>query len=359
MKKRILLFILSLCIIISTFLFLQKLLVPKYIEDIPEGSLIEEYYQSSFQHDVVFVGDCEVYENISPVTLWQEYGISSYIRGSAQQLIWQSYYLMEDTLKYEKPKVMVFNVLSMKYGEPQREEYNRLNLDGMRWSLSKYRAIQASMTEDESIIDYIFPLLRYHQRWSELTSEDFRYLWNKPLISHNGFLMRADVFQVENIPQEAPLSDYQFSQTSYQYLDMMKELCEQNDVELVLMKAPSLYPEWYDEWDQQMEAYAKENDLLYVNFLEHIDEIGLDFQKDTYDAGLHLNLSGAEKLASYFGKILQERFGLIDHQQDAQYQKVWQEIVKRYEDMKRQQYDELEKYGYLKSFGAKPKEEDK
>ena len=104
----------------------QRLLVPKYMSDIPEGALIAEYYNETVAHDVVFVGDCEVYENFSPITLWKEYGISSYIRGSAQQLIWQSYYLLEDVYRYETPQVVVFNVLSMKYGEPQSESYNRL-----------------------------------------------------------------------------------------------------------------------------------------------------------------------------------------------------------------------------------------
>ena len=51
----------------------------------------------------------------------EKYGITSYIRGSAQQLVWQSYYLLEETLKYEKPKVVVFNVLAMKYNEPKRK----------------------------------------------------------------------------------------------------------------------------------------------------------------------------------------------------------------------------------------------
>ena len=53
--------------------------------------MIAEYYQEEKNHDVIFVGDCELYENISPQVLWDEYGINSYIRGSAQQLIWQSY----------------------------------------------------------------------------------------------------------------------------------------------------------------------------------------------------------------------------------------------------------------------------
>ena len=161
--KKVIILMLSLCLILTSFFLLQKLLIPKYISDVPEGSLIEEYYNEKvFDHDVVFIGDCEVYENISPVQLWKDYGISSYIRGSAQQLIWQSYYLMEDTLRYEKPDVFVFNVLSMKYGEPQNEAYNRLNLDGMKWSKSKWNAIEASMTDEESMIDYLFPLLRYH-----------------------------------------------------------------------------------------------------------------------------------------------------------------------------------------------------
>ena len=81
--------------------FAQALLMPKYMSNVKEGALIAEYYKAPKNNDVIFIGDCEVYENISPVTLWQEYGITSYIRGSAQQLIWQSYYLLEETLRYE------------------------------------------------------------------------------------------------------------------------------------------------------------------------------------------------------------------------------------------------------------------
>ena len=94
-----------------------------------------------------------------------------------------SYYLLEETLKYEKPKVVVFNVLAMKYDEPQKEAYNRLNLDGMKLSKEKIKAVKASMMDDENLIEYIFPLLRYHSRWSELTSEDFKYLFKKDKIS--------------------------------------------------------------------------------------------------------------------------------------------------------------------------------
>ena len=148
MKKRALPWICAALVTVLLWQLLTALLIPKYMTSIPEGALIAESYAESTPHQVLFIGDCEVYENFSPITLWQEYGISSYVRGSPQQLIWHSYYLMEETLRYETPKAFVFNVLSMKYGEPQSEAYNRLALDGMKWSASKVGSINASMTEE-------------------------------------------------------------------------------------------------------------------------------------------------------------------------------------------------------------------
>ena len=187
-------------IVLASLYLLQRLLMPKYAADVVEGALIAEYYEEEKDHDVIFIGDCEVYENFSPVVLWRDYGINSYIRGSPQQLIWQSYYLLEDTLRYEKPQAVIFNVLAMQYNEPQREAYNRMTLEGMRWSRSKADAIRASMTQEEHFLDYVFPLLRYHSRWSELGAEDVRYMFSSPKVSHNGYYMRVDVKPAENVP---------------------------------------------------------------------------------------------------------------------------------------------------------------
>lgn len=357
-KKAVLTGIVSVLVVALCLGLLQELFRPKYgYGNIPEGTLIEEYYNEPSGHDVIFVGDCEVYENFSPVTLWEEYGVTSYIRGSAQQLIWQSYYLLEDTLKYETPDVVVFNVLSMKYGEPQSEAYNRLNLDGMRLSASKVNAVRASMTEGEDFWSYIFPFLRYHARWSELTARDFTGMFHTERDSHNGFLMRVDVKPAENVPKPRPLADYSFSDVCWEYLDKMADLCEERGVELVLIKAPSLYPAWYDQWDQQIADYAEKRGLRYLNFLAMTDTIGLDFSTDTYDGGLHLNLSGAEKLSHWFGAYLTEELGVADRRGDGELSALWAEKAERYHAMEDHQRAELAEYGYLKSYGARPPEQ--
>ena len=358
-KKKIISFVILILVVVTLAWLLQKLLMPKYMTKIVEGALISEYYdEKNKDHDVIFIGDCEVYENFSPITLWEKYGITSYIRGSAQQLMWHSYYILEDTLKYEKPDVVVFSVLSMMYDKPQKEAYNRMSIDGLPLSLTKIKMAKASMLPEEDLITYIFPLLRFHSRWNELSEEDFKYWFKKEQIAHNGYLMRVDVKPAGSFPKPRKLADYRFGDICYDYLDKIVKLCKDNGIKLVLLKAPSLYPHWYEEWDAQIVDYAQKNDLLYINMLDHLDEIGLDYSTDTYDAGLHLNLSGAEKSSAFLGKILQKEFNLADKRQDKYLQAIWQEKTDAYYKMKEDQYKELEEYGYLLKFNLKKAQED-
>ena len=324
------------CITLATVVllgFLQALLVPKYMTQSREGALIAEYYlEDDPDHDVLFVGDCEVYEGFTPPTLWEEYGITSYIRGSAQQLAWHSYYLLEETLRHETPKIVVFNVLSLKYGKPQNEAYNRMTLDGMEWSSSKVDAIRASMTEEESFASYVFPLLRFHSRWKELSREDLTYLFAREKLSHNGYLMQTRVKGGRSDVEPSPLADYTLPETSMAYLDKMRALCEEKGITLILIKAPTndWKYHWYDEWDEQIVRYAAENGVDYYNFIPLDDQIGIDWQTDTYDGGVHLNVYGAEKLTAYFGAILRDTYGLEDRSGDAELNALWQEKLDDY-----------------------------
>ena len=321
----------------STLWLLQRLVVPKYMGDVVEGNFIAEYYDADKDHDVIFLGDCEVYENFSPLVLWEEYGINSYIRGTAQQLVNQSYYVLEDTLKHETPDVVVFSVLAVALNEPAKESYNRMTLDGLPWSRTKVDAILTSMTEEEQLLDYVFPLLRYHSRITELTSDDFKYLFHRDLVSHNGYYMRVDVKPATNIPSARPLADYTINADQMMWLERIRALCEEKGVELVLVKAPSLYPHWYDQWDAQIAEYAEKNDLLYVNLLAASEEAGLDFTTDTYDGGLHLNLAGAEKLSHYFGEILRDECGLESRRGESALEEAWAEKKVWYLEEKAQQ----------------------
>ena len=64
MGKKIIRVIAVVLIPVVCLYLLTLLLTPKYVNDIPEGSMIAEYYKSEKNNDVLILGDCEVYENI-------------------------------------------------------------------------------------------------------------------------------------------------------------------------------------------------------------------------------------------------------------------------------------------------------
>lgn len=335
-NKKLLKNVLSVLVVLLVFVLalgmVTRLLEPKYMADLVEGSFTAQYYREAGGHDVVFIGDCEVYSNFSPMEMYRQQGITAYVRGNSQQLIWQSYHMMHEMFRYESPKVVVWNVNAMRYSEPISEAFNRLAIDQMRWSADKVGIIRASMLEEENFWSYVFPVLRYHSRFDELTAEDLEWFTGWQDNSFNGYLMKKEVLPLENLPRMRPLPDYSFGEICWEYLDKMRELCEENGAELILIKAPSVYPFWYDEYDAQIEDYAREHGLAFYNFLDNVEEMGIDYNVDTYDGGLHLNLAGAQKLSRHFAGILAEKHGMEDHRNDPAVAAEYEEKLRRYDE---------------------------
>ena len=196
---------------------LGRLVRPKYASGLTlEGSMVENWYAHAGEgHQVLFIGDCEVYESFSPAALYAEYGATSYIRGSAQQLMWQSYYLLREALQKETPRAVVLSICSLRYAEPQSEAYNRMTLDGMRFGRNKIEAVRASLLEGESELSYYVPLLRYHDRLFELAPEDAQYLFAGPELTYNGYLMRTETVPYTWLPQAPVLYPVKARQDGY------------------------------------------------------------------------------------------------------------------------------------------------
>lgn len=332
--------------------FVQRLFMPKYQVGVIEGSFTEEYYKEKVPHDVLIFGDCDAYENFSPIKMYEEYGISSYIRGSGEQYIWQSYYLLKDALRTETPKVVVLSIHTLQ-NEPKnrKEAYNRMTLDGMRWSKDKVDAINASMTEGETFASYVFPILRYHDRWNQLTKTDLKHIFSKDITSHNGYYMRCDVNPQGILPKPMPRINYKFDDYSMYYLDQIRLLCEEKGIELLLVRAPIEYG-WHKQWDKNVEEYAAKYGLTYINFNDYRKDMDLDMTKDTYDKGQHLNIYGAEKLSVFFGKYLMDNYALTDYRTVPEVSKEYEKDIAFYNWMREDQLAEIEKYGKLISYGA-------
>ncbi|MBQ9606419.1 MAG: hypothetical protein IJV16_04510, partial [Lachnospiraceae bacterium] len=125
---------------------------PKYISENQEGRITAEFYRETTDLDVVFFGTSTSYCSIAPPYLWHRYGFTSYTRACDSETMWQTYYLLRDTVKYNKPDVVVCDMSGIKFGEEFVEEpANRKIMDGMRFSADKLKCARVSMHEDESL----------------------------------------------------------------------------------------------------------------------------------------------------------------------------------------------------------------
>ena len=329
------------CLSAVLFAVAQLLLVPHDRAANPEAFLMYDYIESDVSRDeVVFLGDCEIYEGFSPVTLWREYGIESRVVGTPGQLMSHSYAALCEVLRRSSPRVVVLGVYGLVNGEPTVEAYNRMALDALPHTRTKWEVVHASVTEGETALSYALPLLRYHDRWSELTLRDVTTLLEKQQpVSSRGYLVKTDVVSAaDRLPDHEgalPPDEHAFGALALDYFDRIVSLCREKGVELVLVKAPTdswRYP-WHDEYETATRSLAERYGLPYYNFLNDFENIGLDMTTDTYDAGLHLNVSGAEKLSVWFGRILKENYMLTDTREDDTLAAVWQREIARYERM--------------------------
>lgn len=322
---KILKVILKVAIILVLINALNRIFIPKYVNENQDGRITQEYYPVSRYIDVIFVGSSTVHSAIDPRVLWQEKGISSYDRSNASQTMWISYYMIEDAIRCHKPELVCIDTTFIKYGDDFVEEPStRKALDGMRMSPSKIRCIRASIGEDEKMADYLIPLFRFHSRWKEFSTDDLRYAYYRGPVTINGYLQDDKTKAAE--PGELVYTrdgDNTISPRNYEYLRKAIELCRDKGVQVMLFKTPSHSSNWSRDYDDQLNEVAKEYGISYINFDDRSDEIGLDYTTDTPDEGSHLNSSGAAKFSKYLSGYLKDNFSISDRSSDAKYGKLY------------------------------------
>lgn len=331
--KTILINCIKILLIVSLTIFLNRLFMPKYITENKDGRVTEEYYNEKTDLDVICFGSSTVYNAISPDYLWDEYGFTSYTRANASQTLWQSYYLMEDALKSQKPDVILLDMSFMKYGEEFVEEpSNRKTIDGMRLSKSKLDCIMASMWEGEEPITYLLPIFRYHSRWKELTKDDLIYAFHNTEVTYDGFIMEFGLPDQDPVVYDMEEKDsYDFPPKAYQYLDKIVALCKEKEIPLLLMKTPTYTNNWYPEYDDNLRKYADANGVVYTNFDDYKKEMGIDLFLHYNDGASHLNVTGAEVFSAFLGQYLKSNYSIENHKGQETYENIWDKKLERYE----------------------------
>lgn len=319
---------------ILLFYMATKILIPKWIS-VKENRMtyiVKGFYKEPKNSlDVVFMGNSDVYRGISPITLWDEYGIASYNYVSAGQRMWTAYYMMVECLKYQTPDLIVLNMDSAFNESPSSESNYRKVFDNMKLSKNKITAITDPVYKNKNadLIGYLFPLYRFHSRWSELETRDFSRAFENNRFAYKGLdLITTSKPYTKGNYMERDHSKEVIGEKCSKYLNKMIDLCKEKNIELLLIEVPSA-DSWSQDLSDKTAEFAKEHDLEFIDLNLELDEIGLDWKTDTVDEGDHLNVYGAEKVSKYLGNILKEKYNIPNRKEDAKYAN-WYEDSKIY-----------------------------
>ena len=148
---------------------------------------------------------------------------------------------------------------------------------------------------------------RYHTRWKNLGEEDFK----SNLTSPRGRYYSEEIKYNWQIPVIPENEKEPMAEEMLKYLDMLVELCKENQVELILYVAPfnSLYDDETTREDlfrrqrifNWLEDYTEEKELRYYNLFYEMSELNLDSMRD-YKDSQHFNCYGQEKITRYMAE---------------------------------------------------------
>lgn len=277
--------------------------------------------------DILIFGSSLANCSISPVVLYDSYGLTSFNLAARGQKPITTNYVIKEACKIHKPKivVIVLDYMDQAKGSATLTE-DILTTKEIRTSLcNNFRFLQKNFKGNSmEYIKYFFPLFQFHDKilkgeMDEIEGTEtgyYKYLFRK------GFMKEYGQDGMEEV-----LKDRHQQELSLEYIALMDEVvdfCEEKDIKLMFVSLPNsdhaIYTESFKKQFQQCD---------FLDYYDLFHSIGLNFKTDYYD-DYHMNYNGAQKVSHYLSQYIQLKYQLPDHRGD-QGNDLWK-ITKQYFD---------------------------
>ncbi len=278
--------------------------------------------------EAAFIGASVIATGITPMELYENYGICAYGIGTERQPVAASYYWAKEVYsRHSETLKTIFFDPSIMQLIANRAFYQKA-LDGMRLSKNKFDAVSDYTDDLNETISYLFPTFAYHGRWSSLEKSDFDKFTYETDKFTRGFDFTTERYFDTDDYDDLDVQQYVVDERAYNktfdndnlyYLKKLMDFCKEKGIRLVLFKSPG-YTAWSDAAHNAIQDIADDYGLEFYdfNYEPYIDEINYNHALDSLD-GRHMNYYGASKLTDWFGKFLTEECGAKDVRGDEKY----------------------------------------
>ena len=280
--------------------------------------------------DVVFLGNSHCYFGIHPAILWKEYGIAAFDMSVSSQDKNSAYHDLIELYKTQSPSILYVDLNALTYDQHMVVSNVYRNYLSLKTSPNSIALVNKYIEEEDRNSFYLrFPII--HTRYRELKKYDFLeyapnsfgrgeyFGWRK-----SGTWLDPEVINDRTIGE--------LSEKNREWLENLIALAEEHDTQIEFIVIPYPLDSSQQEILNAAEEMLTERQYSYTYFNKMVDELELDLQSDYMDLE-HLNIYGAEKLTTFLGEAIVNKYNLPDHRGDERYWQ-WETDLQWYENAK-------------------------
>ena len=297
---------LAVLLLLLSFLFIPKNNMTEFgMEEERANGILGEKENTV---DVLVLGDSESYTSISPMQIFKETGYTSYVCGTGAQQLSYTTIMLHRAFEKQSPKIVI------------------METNAIFRKVSTVRAVITKLSD-------FFSVFQYHDRWKSLNLNDLKgkvkFTW---VNDFKGYQYFEGISSGEDKDYMKPTDQVAgIPRLNLTYMQKMKSFCDENGALLVFLSTPST-KNWNYSRHNAIQQLADELSCEYVDLNLLPAEVPINWYKDTYDKGDHLNYSGAVKVTHFLSKYLTKTKMLTDRRNDPAYEK-WHDSLKKYEAM--------------------------
>ena len=266
------------------------------------------FYNEEDRFEVMYFGPSHAYAAFSPLAIWEETGVKSYVLATQQQPMWATYTYVKEALKTQSPALVVVEFRMAfsdqeYFAEKDTIPVSYAYMDDLALSWDKVKLAGQSAPDWESRFGLLFNFMMYHSRWKEMHRSDFTFRRSQVRDPYKGFVMLAP----QETPQPRPPIETVGGTTpllekNQYWLGGIIKLCQEKGVELWLIKTPCNLELEEKPMLNTVKATAERYNVPFHDFNEDYYSMGLT-QDMFYDAH-HLDALGADRFSRYFAGVL-------------------------------------------------------
>lgn len=286
------------------------------------------------KEDILFVGDSQVNSDILPMELWQKYGYTSYILHANHNGIARSRAMLQLALQYSNPKVVVLSTDQYWEESPMETQIAAYHeyADEFPLTVTKIKSTFQWLQEPSQRAEILFPFLIYHNRWKELTEEDFHM--SGSVLRGGAMAYGVEPMEILESPETSEPIMPENGERNLEEIEKFIQECKSQNIEVLLLTFPMELSTKRQSYLYELNLLAAKYNIKYLNLVE--DHSMFNLETDFKDS-IHMNVSGAKKMTDYIGKYINEHYLLENRMLDSDIAGCWNEDLKAYLDLKKQE----------------------